>query len=82
MIYDAIEVFRKQAGLTPSLDTQESDTCQCVLVNFDKDDQAGGYIAVRLEDGIATILCFTADGDVLHEKEFPCELFNPIEENK
>lgn len=42
MIFEAIEKFRKQAGLTPSLDTHDNGTSQCVLVNFDKGDEAGG----------------------------------------
>jgi len=81
MIYEAIEVFRKQAGLTPSLDTHENDESQCVLVNFDKGDDVGGYISIRLEDGFAYIECFNALGDIFHEAAIPCDKFKPMEDN-
>lgn len=81
MIYEAIEVFRKQSGLTPSLDTHENDVSQCVLVNFDKGDDAGGYISIRLEDGFAYIECFNALGDIFHETAIPCDKFKPMEDD-
>lgn len=81
MIYEPIEVFRKQAGLTPSLDTHENDTSQCVLVNFDKGDEVGGYISIRLEDGFAYVECFNALGDIFQEMTISCIAFNPIEDS-
>ena len=64
MIYEPIEKFRKQAGLTPSLDTHENDVSQCVLLNFDRNDDAGGYISLRLEKGFVHVECFNALGDI------------------
>ena len=78
MIYESIEVFRKQAGLTPSLDTHENDTSQCVLVNFDKGDKTGGYISIRLEDGFAYVECFNALGDIFQEITLPVSVFKPM----
>ncbi len=78
MIYEAIEVFRKQSGLTPSLDTHENDVSQCVLLNFDKGDDAGGYISLRLEKGFVYIECFNAVGDIFQEITLPCSVFKPM----
>lgn len=80
MIYEAIEVFRKQAGLTPSLDTHENDVSQCVLLTFDKDDREGGYISLRLEKGFVYIECFNALGDIFQEMALPCSVFKPMKE--
>jgi hypothetical protein len=79
MIYEPIEVFRKQAGLTPSLDTHENDTSQCVLINFDKGENVGGYISVRLEDGFAYLECFNVHGDIFFEHSIHISNFSPIE---
>jgi len=78
MIYEAIEVFRKQSGLTPSLDTHENDTSQCVLLNFDKGEKNGGYVSLRLENGFVYIECFNALGDIFSEQAIPCAAFKPI----
>lgn len=78
MIYEAIEVFRKQAGLTPSLDTHDNGTSQCVLVNFDKDENEGGYISIRLEEGFAYIECFNVHGDIFQEMAVHCSAFHTL----
>lgn len=80
MIYDPIEKFRKQAGLTPSLDTHDNGTSQCVLLNFDRDDDAGGYISLRLEKGFVYVECFNALGDIFQEITLPCSTFKPMRE--
>ena len=77
MIYDPIEKFRKQAGLTPSIDTHDNGTSQCVLLNFDRGDDAGGYISLRLEDGFVYVECFNAEGDIFSEQVFLCSQFKP-----
>lgn len=80
MIYDPIEVFRKQAGLTPSIDTHDNGTSQCVLLNFDKGDRNGGYVSLRLEQGFVYIECFNALGDIFQEITLPCSAFKPMRE--
>ena len=80
MIYEAIEVFRKQAGLTPSLDTHENDVSQCVLLTFDKGDREGGDISLRLQQGFVHIECFNALGDIFQEITLPCSVFKPMKE--
>lgn len=80
MIYEAIEKFRQQAGLTPSLDTHDNGTSQCVLVNFDRDDEAGGYISIRLEAGFAYVECFNSEGDIFEEITLLCSQFKPLRE--
>jgi hypothetical protein len=80
MIYDPIEKFRKQAGLTPSIDTHDNGTSQCVLLNFDRDDDAGGYISLRLEKGFVYVECFNALGDIFQEITLPCSAFKPMRE--
>ena len=80
MIYDPIEKFRKQAGLTPSIDTHDNGTSQCVLLNFDRDDDAGGYISLRLEKGFVYVECFNALGDIFQEITLPCSAFKPTRE--
>lgn len=79
MIYDPIEKFRKQSGLTPSIDTQDNGTSQCVLLNFDDEtqDEAGGYISLRLEDGFVYIECFNRHGDIFGEHVYLCSQFKP-----
>jgi hypothetical protein len=84
MIYEAIEVFRKQAGLTPSLDTHENDVSQCVLLNFDdaeNPENYGGYVRLRLENNHVYIEAFTADGEVIMEKTIHCSQFKPMGDN-
>jgi hypothetical protein len=78
MIYESVEVFRKQAGLTPSLDTHENDVSQCVLLNFERDEEAGGYISLRLEKGFVHIECFNAHNDIFQEITLPCSVFKPM----
>lgn len=58
MIYEAIEKFKTQCGLMPSLDTHDNGTSQCVLLNFDSaknPENNGGYVSLRLEDGFYTL---------------------------
>ena len=82
MIYEPIEVFNTQAGLIPSLDTHDNGKSQCVLLNFDDEqnqENAGGYIRIRLENGFVYIEAFTADGEVIMEKTIHCSQFKPVE---
>lgn len=78
MIYEAIEVFKKQAGLTPSIDTHDNGTSQCVLLNFDKGDEAGGYVSLRLEKGFLYFECFNSEGDIFAEQVLLCSQFKPL----
>ncbi len=78
MIINGIEVFRKQAGLTPSIDTHSSDTADYVLVNFDKGDKAGGYARIRLEQGFLYFECINSEGDIFAEQVFLCSQFKPM----
>jgi hypothetical protein len=77
MIYEPIEVFRQQAGLIPTLDTHDNGESQCVLLSFDdKDrDHYGGYIRIRLENNHVYLEAFSADGDVILDKEIHCSQF-------
>lgn len=76
MIYEVIEKFRDQAGLTPSLDTHDNGASQCVLLNFDKGDEEGGYISLRLEDGFVYFECFNVHGDIFAEQAIHCSSFH------
>jgi hypothetical protein len=78
MIINGIEVFRKQAGLTPSIDTQSTATGDYVLINFDKGDKAGGYARIRLEEGFLYFECINAEGDIFSEQVLLCSQFKPI----
>lgn len=78
MIINGIEVFRKQAGLTPSLDTQSTSTGDYVLINFDKGDKAGGYARIRLEEGFLYFECINAEGDIFQETTLLCSQFKPL----
>jgi len=78
MIYEPIEKFKKQAGLTPSLDTHSSDTGDYVLINFDKGDKAGGYARIRLEEGFLYFECINAEGDIFAEQVLLCSQFKPL----
>lgn len=78
MIYEPIEVFAEQAGLTPVLDTHDNGESQCVLLSFDdaKDhDHFGGYVRLRLENDHVYLEAFTADGDVILDKAIHCSQF-------
>ena len=80
MIYEAIEKFRVQSGLIPSLDTHDNGTSQCVLLNFDSvknQDDAGGYISLRLDDGFVYVECFNSCGDIFSELSIPVSTFKP-----
>jgi hypothetical protein len=80
MIFNGVEIFRDQSGLTPSLDTQSNETSDCVLVNFDKGEKEGGYISIRLEEGFAYIECFNVHGDIFQDMTVHCSSFNTIGE--
>ena len=84
MIYEPIEVFNTQAGLIPSLDTHDNGKSQCVLLNFDDEENPendGGYIRMRLENAFVYIEAFTADGDFIFEKTIHCNEFKPMGDN-
>lgn len=78
MIINGIEQFRKQAGLTPSIDTQSTSTGDYVLINFDKGDKAGGYARIRLEQGFLYFECINSEGDIFAEQVFLCSQFKPM----
>lgn len=78
MIINGIEQFRKQAGLTPSIDTQSTSTGDYVLINFDKGDKAGGYARIRLEKGFLYFECINSEGDIFAEQVFLCSQFKPM----
>lgn len=78
MIYEPIEKFKKQAGLTPSLDTHSSDTGDYVLINFDKGDNAGGYARIRLEEGFLYFECINVHGDIFEEMVIHCSAFHTL----
>jgi len=78
MIYEPIEVFKEQAGLTPSLDTHTTDTSQYVLLNFDdanNPENVGGYIRLTLENNEVYIQAFTSDGDLILDQSIQCSQF-------
>ena len=78
MIINGIEQFRKQSGLTPSIDTQSTATGDYVLINFDKGDKAGGYARIRLEEGFLYFECINAEGDIFSETTLLCSQFKPL----
>ena len=78
MIYEPIEKFKEQSGLTPSLDTHSSDTGDYVLINFDKADKAGGYARIRLEDGFLYFECINVHGDIFAEQVIHCSNFTVL----
>lgn len=78
MIYEPIEVFKEQAGLTPVLDTHDNGESQCVLLSFDDaadHDHFGGYIRLTLENNEVYIQAFTAEGDVILDQSIHCSQF-------
>jgi hypothetical protein len=78
MIYEPIEKFKTQAGLTPSLDTHDNGESQCVLLNFDdanNPENTGGYISLRLDDGFVYVEAFNSSGDIISEQTFHCSEF-------
>jgi len=81
MIYEAIEVFKKQAGLIPSLDTHDNGGSQCVLLNFDdanNPENAGGYISLRLDNDFVYVEAFNSSGDIISKQAFHCSEFKPV----
>lgn len=83
MIYEAIEKFKTQCGLMPSLDTHDNGTSQCVLLNFDSaknPENNGGYVSLRLEDGFLYFECFNVHGDIFAEQVIHCSRFNTLGE--
>jgi len=77
MTYEAIEQFRKQSGLTPSIDIQSTATGDYVLINFDKGDKAGGYVRLTLKKGFLYFDCVNAEGDIFAEQVLLCSQFKP-----
>ena len=81
MTINAMEIFREQAGLIPSLDTQSTSTSDCILLNFDsaKDiENAGGYVRLRLEEGFLYFECINVHGDIFAEQVIHCSRFNTL----